>query len=310
MKIRKELFGILSITLVVFLLNSCEKSDQREEDERIRLKEYLVDNGYSQIEPTSSGLYHVILLPGNGPSPENSDFIRITFTASLINGTIFETSDEEIARSSGIFDEEVFYGPTKFMLGDLNSPSGLKEGLGLMKEKGKSRMIIPSNLAFGSIDFGLIPPYSTLIYDIELLDVISDPVAHEQGLLESYLQVNDITVLPTSLGVYYIEIEEGVGETPLLTSVVTLHITGSLLDGRVFYSSEDSSTGPLDVNLTTSNFLPAILDGIMSMRKNGKLKIIVPWDQGYGEEGSRDGVIPPYSTIIFEIELLEITNLD
>ena len=309
MHTKNVLTRMLSLMLFAFIVYSCEKTDQREEEEQIRLQEYLIENGYTSIEPTASGLYHVILNQGDGPQPESTDFIRISFTATLIDGTVFETSDEETAQSSGIFNEDVFYGPMKFQLVNLGSPVGLREGLLLMNEKGKSRFIIPSNLAFGSNDFGIIKPYSTLIYDVELLDVISDPVAHEQGLLDAYLLDNEITGPPTSSGIYYIETEEGIGEQPLNTSVVTVHITGSLLDGRVFYSSKDSSTGPIDVDMAATNFLPAILEGIHKMKKNGKSMLVVPWDQGYGEEGSGDGVIPPFSTIIFDIELIEIFNL-
>jgi len=174
----------------------------------------------------------------------------------------------------------------------------------LMKEGGSSRLIIPSNLAFGSADLGIIPPYSTLIYDVELLDVISDPAEHEKNLLEQFLADNDIDVSPTQSGLYYIEQERGEGNIPGDNRSVTIHFKGYLLDGRLI--DESTQANPVVLNTSATDIIPGFIEGLRLMRKGGKARFIIPWNIGYGADGSLDGIIPPYSTLIFDVELLEI----
>ncbi|MFO7922260.1 MAG: FKBP-type peptidyl-prolyl cis-trans isomerase [Bacteroidales bacterium] len=287
----------------LFLFNACEKEDERMEEEMVKLQEFLEEKGYTSVEPTSSGLYHVVLTEGNGENPVRSDFVNISFIASLVDGTVFETSDRNIAMNHDIVRDDKLYGPAKFQIQSLGI-TGLIEGLMLMKEGGISRIIIPSGLAFGSIDYGIIPPYSTLIYDVELHDVISDPVEHEKNLLDDYIEENDITVTPTESGLYYIEKEEGEGDLPGENASVTLHYTGALLDGRVF--DETESDNPMVMSTGATNIIPGFIEGIKKMKKNGKARLIIPWSIGYGAEGSSEGIIPPYSTLVFDIEVIDI----
>ena len=287
-----------------FLLFSCNKDEDGSEKEMIRLKQYLSDQGYSDIEQTESGFYHIILNEGEGANPLFTDFIRINFTGSLIDGTVFETSDEDIAKAHDLYHPDRVFGPAKFELGRLGI-TGLVEGILLMKQGETSRIIIPSKLGFGSSDHGIVPPYSTLIYDVELLDVIRDPEKHEQRLLEGFLAENNIQPEAlTESGFYYIEKEEGTGSLPRGISIIDVHAIGTFLDGRVFYSTYDSS--PLVVYMDKDDFIPAFQEGLMKMKKGGKSRLVIPWDIAYGEGGSSNGVIPPYSTLVFDLEVLAI----
>lgn len=301
---RNEIFkkGIYLIFLGLFIVSACNKEDSRIEEEQVKLQQYLEDNGYASLEPTESGLYHVIIAEGEGESPARTDYVNIHFVASLIDGTVFETSDYNLAVSEGIDREDKIYGPTRFAVETMGI-IGLREGLQLMNEGGLSKFIIPSNLAFGSIDYGTIPPYSTIIYDVELLDVISDPEAHEQALLDQYIADNDITADPTESGLYYVEKEPGTGELPASNAEVSILYTGKLLDGREFDSSGNT---PISFFADSPNIIPGLREGVKKMREGGTATLIIPWDLGYGADGSAEGVIPPYSTLVFDVELVEI----
>lgn len=294
---------IILLLTGLLIFPACEKEDKRIEEEKIKLQQYLDEKGYSSITPTSSGLYHVVINEGTGAGPAISDYVNLNFIASLVDGTVFETSDYNLAVFHNIDRDDKLYGPAKFQLENLGI-LGLREGLVLMKEMGISRLIIPSHLAFGSTDYGIIPPYSTVIYDIELLDVIKDPVEHEQNLLDAYIDDNEITVEPTTTGVYYIELVAGSGDLPSPDAEVTVHYKGSLLDGRVF--DESSAASPLVFNMGSQNILPGFIEGVSKMRKGGKATVIVPWSEGYGAQGSAEGIIPPYSTLVFDLELADI----
>ncbi len=296
-----KIIGLLCIGLLLF--SACNKEDERKEEERIKLQQYLEANGYSSVEPTENGLYHVVIEEGTGPSPVRYDFINIEFTASLIDGTVFETSNEGLARQENIYRSDKLYGPAKFKLESLGI-QGLREGILMMKEKGKSRIIIPSNLGFGASDMVIIPPYSTLIYDVELLDVISDPIEHEQELLDKYLTENEISVDPTESGLYYIEVEEGTGDLPDNSAGVTLHYKGYLLDGRLF--DESKSGSPLIISRFAPDVIPGFIEGVWKMKKGGKARLIIPYELAFGTEGSLDGVIPPYTTVVYDVEVISI----
>lgn len=304
MRKRKNLYGgIILLFIGIFVFIACNKEDQRKEEEEIKLQQYLQEKGYSSIEPTSSGLYHVVLAEGTGDAPERSDYIIFEFTGSLIDGTIFDTSDRSLAVLNNILKEDKLYGPLKISMAEMGI-TGLREGLMLMKEKGFSRFIIPSRLAFGSSDLGIIPPYSTLIYDIELLNVISDPEEHEQNILDQYIEANNISVTPTESGLFYVETKLGEGDLPADNSEVTLHYKGYLLDGRIF---DESETGePAIFYLNNPNIIPGLIEGVKKMRKGGEASLIIPWSAAFGAEGSGDGIIPPYTTVIFDIRLLDI----
>ena len=102
-------------------------------------------------------------------------------------------------------------------------------------------------------------------------------------------------------GLHYETVKEGTGAAPKATDTVKVHYTGTLLDGSVFDSSVqrgEPTEFPLD------QVISGWTEGIQKMKKGGKIKLYVPPQLAYGDEG-RPG-IPPGSTLIFEVELLDI----
>lgn len=295
---------IIFLFLSFFFIVSCFKEESGP-DEIALLDQYLRTKGYADVEPTNSGLYHIIKDEGYGNFPRGSDFVIINYTASFVDNMVFDTSYESIASNYGIKNDNKLYGPAKLLVEKI-AITGLAEGVKLMKEGGRSKIIIPSHLAYGKYYHGRIPPYSTLVYDVELVKVIDDPDAYDKQLLDIYLTKNEIIVDPTESGLYYIETKRGGGNLPQDNQIVTFHYKGSLLDGRVFVDSENNE--PMDIKLDDSSFMPGIIEGLKKMRENGKALLIIPWEIGYGSEGSGDGLIPPYTTIVFEIELHKIRD--
>ncbi|MBT3954711.1 MAG: FKBP-type peptidyl-prolyl cis-trans isomerase [Elusimicrobiaceae bacterium] len=98
-----------------------------------------------------------ILAEGNGDKPTRNDIVKVHYEGKLIDGTIFDSS---IKRNQ----------PAEFPL------TGVipcwTEAFQLLKKGAKARLTCPSDTAYGSNDMGTIPPYSTLIFEVELLDII------------------------------------------------------------------------------------------------------------------------------------------
>ncbi|HET7084460.1 MAG TPA: FKBP-type peptidyl-prolyl cis-trans isomerase [Rhizomicrobium sp.] len=116
-----------------------------------------------------SGLQFRILQNGYGRRPQNSDTVKVYYTGKLINGTIFDGT------SPGL--------PASFKLNTVIP--GWIEAMQLMREGDHWQLVIPPNLGYGvrSMGDGLIPPNSTLIFDIRLLETTPAPRKGEKGYI-------------------------------------------------------------------------------------------------------------------------------
>lgn len=121
---------------------------------------FLADNAKKDgVKVNKSGLQYLVLKEGKGKSPKANSTVKVDYEGRLLDGTVFDSS---IARNQ----------PASFQLSQVIQ--GWTEGLQLMKEGAKYRFFIPANLAYGQIGSGdAIAPNSTLIFDIELLEVAS-----------------------------------------------------------------------------------------------------------------------------------------
>ena len=121
-------------------------------------KKFLTENALNKsIYTTKSGLQYKIVKKGNGKKPKATDKVRVHYTGTLIDGTKFDSS---IDRGE----------PMEFPLNAVIP--GWTEGLQLMDEGSKYILYIPYNLGYGDQPAGIIPPGSTLIFEVELLKIL------------------------------------------------------------------------------------------------------------------------------------------
>jgi len=120
---------------------------------------YLAENGKRPgIHITPSGLQYEVLAEGTGAQPLPTDQVKVHYTGKLIDGTVFDSSVER--------GEPATFGVTQVI-------PGWVEALQMMKAGSKWRLYIPSGLAYGPNGAGgVIGPNATLIFDVELLEVI------------------------------------------------------------------------------------------------------------------------------------------
>lgn len=132
---------------------------QKAEENAKAGKAFLQENAKKPgVKTTKSGLQYLVLKEGNGKSPSANSNVRVHYEGRLIDGTVFDSS---IARQ-----QPVDFRTTQVI-------TGWTEGLQLMKVGAKYRFFIPADLAYGQIGSGdIIEPNSTLIFDIELLEII------------------------------------------------------------------------------------------------------------------------------------------
>ena len=107
----------------------------------------------------------------------------------------------------------------------------------------------------------------------------------------------------TKNGLYYSILEPGIGNSPLKGDKVSVHYKGSLTDGTVFDSSYQRNE-PITFSLGVGQVIAGWDEGIMLLNKGSKAKFVIPSNLAYGSQGA-GGIIPPNSTLIFEVELIE-----
>lgn len=122
-------------------------------------KEFLETNGKrAEVKTTPSGLQYEVITEGTGAQPKAGDTVKVHYTGKLIDGTVFDSSVER--------GEPATFGVTQVI-------PGWVEALQLMPEGAKWKLYIPSDLAYGAQGAGeMIPPHSTLVFEVELLKIV------------------------------------------------------------------------------------------------------------------------------------------
>ena len=120
------------------------------------LNAYLEKNGVV-AQPTSTGLYYVKTQDGTGEKPSKGSTVKAHYTGCLLDGTVFDTS---IERGE----------PIEFVLGVGQVIPGWDEGIAMMSKGEKAVLYIPYYLAYGDRDLAVIPTFSNLVFEVELID--------------------------------------------------------------------------------------------------------------------------------------------
>ena len=139
---------------------------KQQEMEKVNYLDYIKENEdflaknkeKAGVVETPSGLQYEVIKMGTGPKPAATDRVRVHYSGTLIDGTEFDSS---IKRNE----------PAEFPLNQVIP--GWTEGLQLMPVGSKFRLFLPEKLAYGANGAGpQVKPYSTLIFEVELLDIV------------------------------------------------------------------------------------------------------------------------------------------
>ncbi len=137
-----------------------KKLEGEHKDNKGAGEQFLTENAKrEEVIITESGLQYEIIKKGRGKNPSETDQVRVHYHGTLIDGTVFDSSVERGE-------------PTEFGLNQVIR--GWTEGVQLMQVGAKYKFYIPYDLAYGASDQGVIKPFSTLIFEVELLDIIAN----------------------------------------------------------------------------------------------------------------------------------------
>jgi len=212
--------------------------------------------------------------------------VQVHYEGKLADGTVFDSSYERDA-------------PIAFPMGQGLVIPGWDEGVSLLSVGSKAKLIVPPELAYGEFGaVGAIPPNATLYFEVELVDILP-------GSPESPMIIANSDFITTDSGLKYYELAAGNGKsTPEAGQLVAVHYTGWLEDGTKFDSTFDWGQ-PFIFPLGEQVVIPGWDEAVSTMTVGDKRQLVIPPELAFGEEGI-DGLIPPDTTLIFEVELIDI----
>lgn len=285
---RKNFFLLSALFLMLSLLTGCSNAPK----------------GY---QATDNGLYYRLFTNNGGENPQIGDLLELTMSCSVNDTVVILPLTKNIIPMT----EPSFW-------------SDFVEGFSMMHKGDSASFIVDIDSSFVNLfGYNTLPPQfsSTDImrFEVRLDDFYPEsefrfrmienikknyPAETEKAAseLNAYLEKNGVVAHPTSTGLYYVKTQDGTGEKPSKGSTVKAHYTGYLLDGTVFDTSIERGE-PIEFVLGVGQVIPGWDEGIALMSKGEKAVLYIPYYLAYGD---RDlGVIPPFSNLVFEVELID-----
>ena len=320
MKILNRIIPFVALIATLIFISSCTKdnTEQNALDEEQRYFDIYVAANYPDAVPEPSGLIYVENKEGSGSIPGDTTWVLINHVSYLIPGDmVYETYIERVAIDNRIQDTTALYGPYKMRNGLTNV--GFTEGLSKMQEGGEATFLFVSELGYGSTNTGNLPAYSSLKYEVQLLEILGDDiVAYEEEKIIAYTDtiVGVETVYDTidDVVMYYVIDESTDGPPVAIDSTIEVAYKGYLIDGRVFDESAEGSGLSFKVGDEESGIIIGWQLGLENFKEGEKGRLIIPYPLAYGEFGKYTGnnlvVIPPYETLVFDVEVISVYQED
>jgi FKBP-type peptidyl-prolyl cis-trans isomerase len=287
-----------------------KEGDRKLKEEVELLYQYLKENNI-KTPPTASGLYFISLEKGKGKKPVAGEMCTVFLSVKQLDGKELFTN----------YDSD----PLFIEYGKEFDTKGLMEGLGMMHEGGKAKLIVPSEIGVGPGGKDGVPPFTTIIYEVKLDKIktveevekeraeikrqqeLEDEVrkGEEQNRINAYLQKNKLqNTTPLASGLYFIETKKGEGPHPADGDKVKVHYVLFTTEGKQLQSSYDQKQ-TFDFELGTGAVIKGWEEAIRLMKKGSKATVIVPSKLGYGSK-ARAKDLPAYTPLVFQMELVDI----
>jgi FKBP-type peptidyl-prolyl cis-trans isomerase FkpA len=140
------------------------------------------------------------------------------------------------------------------------------------------------------------------------LSWIDDFGEYEKVILQQYLATENLPVKPLPSGIYFLDLQPGKGKKVEQGDTVTVNYEGKFLNGKFFDSTVRRKQPFQFVYGTEWQVIKGLEDAIGIMHEGERALVIMPSELGFGEQGSSTGVIPPFTSLIFEVEILKVSS--
>lgn len=296
-KSRKKLWIILAIVLGVLavaaliycLTGGCSKY-----------------KGYKKDRTT--GIYYQFFgeIHDTAAMPKTGDLVGILFSLRAGDSLLIPMSPNEMLMDS-LYEGDIFAAIRMMHVGDsasfiLDGPEFFKHFMqDTVYPFGKDPLYFDVKL------YGQMPAAQFQQMRAEYVKMMMEKQAEEVESIKKYVADNKIKVEPTPEGIYIVTTKKGTGAQPQPMQTVTVHYTGKLLDGTVFDSSVKRGE-PFSFMLGARQVIPGWEVAVSKMHVGEKATVLIPSDFAYGERGNY--AIPPFSPLVFDIEVLSVSDAE
>ncbi len=151
--------------------NYMEEMKKLQQEEPAAIAQYVADNNIT-AKPDEEGLYVIVKKQGNGPKVAMGKNVKINYTGRLLDGRVFDSSVESVAKENGIYNPQRPYEPLAYTVGKFGLIKGWEKGVMGKAQGSVINLIIPSALAYGTQGAGdMIRPYTPLTFELEIVEV-------------------------------------------------------------------------------------------------------------------------------------------
>lgn len=232
-----------------------------------------------------SGFSYLVTHKGSGKLPAINDLVFVHYTLMLEDSTVVDSS---IERGEPIY----------FKIGAGQVIKGWDIAMTLLRKGDKAVLVIPPELGYGDQPMASIPANSTLIFNVEIVDVIPAP--------EPFLVTENVQKRSTTSGVDYAIIEKGSGIKLQSGMRVKVHYSGFFTDLTLFDSSHERGQ-PIEIVLGRGMVIRGWEEGLKQLSVGDKARLWIPYRLAYGEQGR--GPIPPRADLIFDVEIVSAEEI-
>lgn len=258
---------------------------------------------------TETGIHYKLVSLGDGTNRAMpSDYITINICYRTVHDSLF------------------FQGLRKFQLTAPHFQGSIDECFAMIAQGDSATFYLNAELFFvktleTSLP-GFIAPNDLMRIDIKMVEIqtekqyldekeaflqwVDDFGEYEKVILKQYFKGEKISIAPTQSGLYFIPIVKTTNSNVHEGDTVTVHYEGRFLNGKFFDSTKKRNEPFQFVYGQKWQVIEGLEEAIGLMKEGERAIVIIPSNLAFGNEGSSTGIIPPFTSVIFEVELLEV----
>lgn len=262
--------------------------------------------GYTKME---NGNYYKLLKIGDSETPcKFGDFVTADITYKTLNDSVF------------------FTGRRKFQVGKPKYPGSIDECLTMLGKEESASFIITAGDFFektlGTSTPSFLLASGKMKFETEIIDIqtieqynrekeaflkwTEDFGEYEKIILKQYLEDSRLGIKPSENGLYSLVLKKGNEKKVNVGDTIVVHYEGRFLNGKFFDSTKKRNEAFQFVYGQQWQVIKGMEEAIATMHEGERTLFILPSDYAFGDKGSSTGIIPPFTSLIFEVELISV----
>ncbi len=264
---------------------------------------------YPDYTKMSNGNYFKLLKIGDTDVKcKYGDFVTADITYKTLNDSVF------------------FKGRRKFQIGKPAYSGSIDENLTMLGKEESASFIISAYQFFtftlGTSVPSFLPDSGKMKIETEIIDIqtieqynrekeaflkwTEDFGEYEKIVLRQYLEDSKMRIKPTNQGLYSLVLKQGNQKTVNVGDTIVVHYEGRFLNGKFFDSTKKRNEAFQFVYGQQWQVIKGMEEAIATMHEGERTLFILPSDFAFGDQGSSTGIVPPFTSLIFEVELISI----